>query len=76
MATTRDYYDILEVARGASAEEIKRAFRKLAMRFHPDRNPGNASAEMRFTATGTMPFHQSKIILVKNGLTDLFMDEP
>ncbi len=48
MATTGDYYDILEVERGASPEEIKRSFRKLAMRYHPDKNPGDATAEARF----------------------------
>ena len=48
MATTRDYYEVLEVARGASQEEIKRSFRKLAMKYHPDRNPGDAAAERSF----------------------------
>jgi molecular chaperone DnaJ len=44
----RDYYEVLEVDRGAAADEIKRAYRKQAMRFHPDRNPGDASAEEMF----------------------------
>ena len=48
MATTRDYYAILEVSRGSSQEEIKRSYRKLAMRYHPDRNPGDAAAEAQF----------------------------
>ncbi|MEA2646886.1 MAG: molecular chaperone DnaJ [Chloroflexota bacterium] len=48
MATTRDYYDLLEVERGASQEEIKKSFRKLAMRYHPDRNPGDDAAEAHF----------------------------
>ena len=48
MATTRDYYEVLEVERGASQEEIKRSFRKLAMKYHPDRNPGDDAAERSF----------------------------
>jgi molecular chaperone DnaJ len=48
VATTRDYYEILEVTRTASQEEIKKSFRKLAMQWHPDRNPGDPTAESRF----------------------------
>ncbi len=44
----RDYYDILGVSRGASAEEIKKAFRQLALKYHPDRNPGDKEAENKF----------------------------
>ncbi|MDQ3441710.1 MAG: molecular chaperone DnaJ [Planctomycetota bacterium] len=46
--TKRDYYEVLGVTRTADGEEIKRAYRRLAMKFHPDRNPGNAEAEVKF----------------------------
>jgi molecular chaperone DnaJ len=52
MATTtkKDYYDILGVKKSASAEEIRKAFRKLARKYHPDVNPGDKSAEEKFKA--------------------------
>jgi molecular chaperone DnaJ len=46
--TKRDYYEVLGVERGTADQELKAAYRKLAMQFHPDRNPGDHSAEEKF----------------------------
>ena len=48
MSQKRDCYDVLGLARDATESQIKKAYRKLAMKYHPDRNPGNKEAEEKF----------------------------
>ena len=52
MATKRDYYEVLGVERNASSDDIKKAYRKLAVKYHPDKNPGDTGAEEKFKEIG------------------------
>ena len=52
MASKRDYYEVLGVAKGAAADEIKKSYRQLALKYHPDRNPDDKAAEEKFKELG------------------------
>ncbi len=50
--TKRDYYEVLEVTRSANGDEVKKSYRRLAVKFHPDKNPGDKTAEEKFKELG------------------------
>ena len=71
----RDYYDILGVARGADEKEIKSAYRKLAVKYHPDKNPGDHEAEEKFkeaaeASTYCLTVCTGSVLLSMTGLLD------
>ncbi|MDG2124194.1 MAG: DnaJ domain-containing protein, partial [Verrucomicrobiales bacterium] len=52
MSDKRDFYEVLGVAKNVPADELKKAYRKLAVKYHPDKNPGDKSAEDKFKEVG------------------------
>ena len=51
----KDFYEVLGVSKTATADEIKKAYRKLALQYHPDKNPGNKEAEEKFKEAAEAP---------------------
>jgi molecular chaperone DnaJ len=72
--TKRDYYEVLGINRNASKEDIRKAYRKLAMQYHPDRNPDDQSAEAKFKEAAEA-YEVLNNDEKKHGMTGLVMKE-
>ena len=66
----RDYYEVLGVSKNASDDEIKKAYKKMAIKYHPDRNPDDKEAEAKFKEAAEAYDAVSYTHLVSSGLTE------
>ena len=66
MTTKQDYYEVLGVSRESESDELKRAYRKLALKYHPDRNPDDRKAEEKFKEIICVDFSKGMIDRAKN----------